>query len=222
MDRKIIALAGEAGSGKDTFAQPLLRANWNHGSFAANLKKMCQQVFSLSPTLTDTQEGKIKSLDVPRTFTDRHLTQIVRWIDNTHDLTNCQELISGIKKEYILDPLITTGRVKSFRSAREILQFVGTEVCRRICPEYHVDVLIMKIEQTPGNWIITDARFPNERKALKEKFGAQLILIKRPGIQSIAPVHASETSLGVDDEYDVVFINDKTIEHVHAEAKRYL
>ena len=114
------------------------------------------------------------------------------------------------------------GKARLFRTTRELLQFVGTEICRKISVSYHIDVLQMQLERDPGNWVITDARFPNERKMLKESFGATLIRIKRPGIISINGDHESEKSLGNDDEYDVVFMNEGTIEQLHTEARRYM
>lgn len=222
MSRKIIVLAGEAGVGKDTFAKPLITAGFNHGSFAANLKQMCQTVFNISPYLTDTQEGKMKRLEVPRPLREVQLRAIIRWIDKTHDLTGCAHIISEIKANHIHKLVRTTGKPKEFHTAREILQFVGTDICRRICPDYHVDVLAMKIEKMPGNWVITDARFPNERAMLKKAFGATLIRLKRPGFEPIGGIHESELSFGKDEEYDVVFNNSGTIEDLQNEARRYL
>ena len=215
MSRKIVALAGEAGVGKDTFADPLVKAGWVRGSFAANLKEMCQTIFNLPPFLTDTQEGKMKRLDVPRVLTEANMREIIRWVSRTHDVSACNQTISKLKKQYIFDKTTT------FYTSREILQFVGTEICRRLTTTYHVDVLFMKIEQSETNWVITDARFPNERKMLKDSFNATLIRLKRPGFTGFTGGHASENSFGEDDEYDVVFNNDGDIAKLHAEARRY-
>jgi hypothetical protein len=43
------------------------------------------------------------------------------------------------------------------------------------------------------NWIITDVRFPNEAKAIKDK-GGIIIRVDRPGVKPINP-HPSETAL---------------------------
>lgn len=219
MRRIIVAISGVAQAGKDTLAQPLIKQGFQHGSFATNLKEMCQQVFHLSPVLTDTQDGKKKRLEIPRRLTNEALKEIIRWMGKTHDMSHKAQAIEAIREKYIIEPTVKTGKTTEFNTARELLQLVGTDICREIIPTYHIDVLISKISNSPStNWTITDARFANERDALRS-LGALTVLIKRPGLVSEVPAHISESSLGNDDEYDVVVINNSTIEALQEQAK---
>lgn len=236
MSRQIIGIGGETRVGKDTFASLLIDRGYHHGSFAKNLKEMCRQVFNLTPFLTDTQEGKEKKLEMPRRLALQQLQHIIRWMGKTHTFDReATREVDLIKREYIDKPTLQTGKPKEFTTAREILQFVGTEICRRIHKDYHVDVLMHTVRHTPGNWVITDVRFANERDMLKGQFGATLVRIKRPdytpahlmgdtspeGSEAVIR-HASEASLGLDFEYDLVVINDGTIDELKEQARSFL
>ena len=141
--------------------------------------------------------------------------------------------LKEIENKYIRDYVKIHHQVYFFKTPREILQFVGTEICRHISEAYHAEVLIRQILEEPNvNWIITDARFPNERAALKKLFGAMLVRIKRPGYtppscfdseeEAKADGHASELSFGDDSEYDAVIINSGTIEDLQNEALKFI
>lgn len=232
---KIIALSGEALVGKDTFAKPLIERGYIHGSFAGNLKRMCQVAFKLSPFHTDTQNGKLKVLNPPIPFQQHNLNMIVEWIKRTHDIRSLAGKISEVRRNYIELQVRRHNKPLYFKTPREILQFVGTEICRHISPDYHAEVLAYELtSRKSSNWVITDARFPNERDMLKQLFGATLVRIKRPGYTPESLMgsdedpestktqgfqgHASETSLGLDTEYDVVVINDGSVEDLQNEA----
>lgn len=240
MPSKVIALAGEAGTGKDTFAKPLIERGFIHESFAKNLKDMCIEIFNLTPALVNTQQGKARRLDVPRRLTFQNLVRISQWMSKTHSLAECTPKIDNIKNVYIDSFVKSIGKAKEFKTPREILQFVGTDICRELIPTYHVDVLAHNLAKYPGPVVITDARFPNERELLKTKFDAQLIRLKRPSYTPsdqfvtleptpdqkkpvlVAGAHASETSLGTDEEYDVIIINDGTVQDLQEKALTFL
>jgi hypothetical protein len=235
MSSKILALSGEQEVGKDTFAEPLIKRGFIQGSFAKNLKDMCIQIFDLSDFLVNHPEGKRTRFRVPRDFTSKRYRQIIKWMAKTHDISDFGLAITETERELIHRPVRETGKPRKFHTAREILQFVGTDVIRRIFPDYHMDVLRMKLESTPGNWVITDARFENERAMLQEVFGATLIRIKRPGftppdqlgsvterVELVTTKHISEVSLGSDDDYDYVIVNSGTIEELHKESLRFV
>lgn len=61
--------------------------------------------------------------------------------------------------------------------------------------------LINVVPESYPNWIITDLRFPNEAKAIKDR-GGLLIRIDRPSIKS-TDNHPSETSLDDYDGFDI-------------------
>lgn len=236
---RIIGIGGEALVGKDTFAKPLIERGYIHGSFAGNLKLMCQAAFRLSPFHTDTQQGKLKVLNPPIPLTNRNLNIIVEWVKRTHDVREFAPKITEVRREFVELQLRRHNRPIYFNTPREILQFVGTEICRRLSPDYHAQVLAFNIASRPGsNWVITDARFPNERDMLKQMFNATMVRIKRPGKTPSHLMgsednsdstknegfqgHASETSLGLDSEYDVTIINDGTVEDLQKQAVKLI
>jgi hypothetical protein len=78
-------------------------------------------------------------------------------------------------------------------TVREFLQKLGTDALR---DGLHSNVWVnalMADYDSESNWIITDVRFPNEAKAIKDK-GGIIIRIDRPGISAIND-HPSETAL---------------------------
>ena len=121
---------------------------------------------------------------------------------------------------------------------RWILQNWGTEVLRQ---HFHDDIWIASVEykvsQSKDHIVITDCRFPNEIKGLKEQ-GAKIIWIQRgiiPHWYSIAEsanrgdnkarewlglngIHASEYSWAGTD-FDMVVDNNGSIEHLYAQLK---
>lgn len=66
-------------------------------------------------------------------------------------------------------------------SAREILQFIGTDIFRKLKPDVWVDATINKIKaDNPKIAIITDCRFPNEVKSIQDNGGKVLRLTRDP------------------------------------------
>ena len=163
------------------------------------------------------------------------------------------------------DRILLEGRTKEAREWREqvdlwwanrlglpdltprwILQFWGTEVCRK---SFHDDIWIASVENklrnSKDNVVISDCRFPNEIKALKN-IGAKVLRVKRgpepewydhaknynKGQKYIgwaigkhaldeAGVHASEYSW-VGSKFDKVIENDSTIEDLYEQVEALL
>lgn len=82
-------------------------------------------------------------------------------------------------------------------SAREVLQYLGTEIFRKMYSNVWVDSTIKKIkEDKPNIAVIIDCRFPNEVFGTQESNGKVLRLTKNPAGDS--DVHESETALDKD------------------------
>lgn len=127
---------------------------------------------------------------------------------------------------------------------RWVLQQWGTEVCRK---SFHEDVWVASLENklrsTTDNIVITDCRFANEVKALKNAGGIVLRVERGPQpawyeyaytLYNNAPdntgnlevrrtledmgIHASEySSVGL--KYDYYIDNNDTIDHLHKQIK---
>jgi hypothetical protein len=121
---------------------------------------------------------------------------------------------------------------------RQVLQYWGTEVCRN---NYHDDIWIASLENRlahrTGHTVISDVRFPNEIKAIKQQ-GGHIIWVRRGPMPSwyimaqnanrgdiVAQtkltqlgVHASETAW-IGTEFDTVIDNNGTIDELYATVK---
>src|SRR5690606_23203263 len=70
------------------------------------------------------------------------------------------------------------------------------------------------------NWIISDVRFPNEVKSIKDKEGI-ILRVTRPGIEN-NDNHSSETALDDYKEFDWVLNNDADISTLIEKVKIFL
>ena len=77
-------------------------------------------------------------------------------------------------------------------TVRDMLQKLGTDAIRDgLHPDAWVNALMADYRWQ--NWVITDCRFPNEAKAVKDN-GGVVIRIERPGVGPVNS-HPSETAL---------------------------
>lgn len=93
---------------------------------------------------------------------------------------------------------------------RELLQIFGTNACRGIMPAVWTEYLRRAIEaSTTYINVVTDARFPNEIKMLKD-MGGYLVKLYRNTSSLLATNHPSETALdSIDDTYYDFIITDE-------------
>lgn len=102
---------------------------------------------------------------------------------------------------------------------RRLLQTLGTGGVREnISDTAWVDVVLNKIN-SGGDWIVTDARFPNELDAVASA-GGVLIWISRPDVKP-ANGHASENSVSEED-CDFTIYNHGTPSDMLSQFKRYM
>lgn len=93
-------------------------------------------------------------------------------------------------------------------TAREVMQFVGTDIFRKLQTNVWADATISKI--TKDNFplaIIADCRFPNEVEAIKKAGGIVIKLTRNPHNSD----HDSETALDADrydqSNFDMIIMN---------------
>lgn len=148
----------------------------------------------------------------------------------TEDEANEEALDQGFLRYQIMPVIL---------SPRLLLQLIGTECIRTIIHpntwinalfnHYHpnnMDLINAKnrtnrISPEPifPNWIITDVRFPNEAKAIKDKSGL-LIRINR-GIRNTGN-HLSETALDNYEKFDSIIENNGSIKDLQFMLKKLL
>ena len=184
----IIGLSGYAQSGKDSIGAILVK---NYGftrcAFADALKEMAYQ---LNPIVVTSIDENIP-LGV-----DTNL-----YVKNTR----LQDVVDNNGWE----------DAKKLPEIRRLLQVLGTEAGRKILGEnIWVDTVLNKVKDK--NVVITDCRFPNEAKALKNS-GGFVVRVERPGMAAINN-HLSETSLD-GWPFDLIVLNGGTLESLNSLVK---
>lgn len=213
----IVAFSGRKFSGKDTCAEGLIN---RHGfiriALADRLKDIVSIVFNISRYRMDIPSEKESPFLEPLTLTATHISSILnilredKFLIGSSSTSFINSKFSGMKLE----------------SIRHILQVVGTDICRLcISDTIWLEYLNRRISGINENFVVTDARFKNEREYLK-KLGAILILVKRNN-KAIASrlypteIHISENDLGDDSEYDVIVNNNTTKTSIQSEISMW-
>jgi len=104
-------------------------------------------------------------------------------------------------------------------SPRQVFQFLGTDICRKqmkkIIPEiednFWVECLRRQLNNIEGNIVISDVRFPNEAKMIKE-MGGYIIKVTRPLLES-NDEHYSEQIIDYVN-YDYAINNNGSLEEL--------
>lgn len=116
----------------------------------------------------------------------------------------------------LVDGIINLSEMRPM-TVREFLQKLGTNALRNgLHDNVWVNALMADYEglydidtdkTTWPNWIITDVRFPNEAKAIKDK-GGVIIRINRPGV---SPINDHPSEIGLDHwkfDYTIANVSD--------------
>ena len=157
-------------------------------SFADNLKQICVDLFSIPPECawgTDEQKNQPQE----------HLL----W-------ENMPKAINSSMMKKLLPPDARTshGWKEGPMTAREFMQFLGTDVMRKMYEPVWVQSCVNKIKHEQSSLaIVADVRFPNEVDAIKNA-GGSVVRLNRA---NRADNHPSETAL---DDYDFDHYIDNT------------
>ena len=94
-----------------------------------------------------------------------------------------------------------------FMTAREFLQYFGTDICRRIKPDIWTSSCLERILSSGTEFaIVPDVRFPNEVEAIQKAGGKVIRLTRKP----FEDAHSSETSLDSKEEiFDYILDNSE-------------
>lgn len=109
-------------------------------------------------------------------------------------------------------------------TAREVMQFVGTDIFRKMKNDVWAGATINKIKkESPKIAIIADCRFPNEVRAIKEAGGVVIKLTRNPFNSD----HESETALDYQNydhrNFDLIITNQAmSLEHQNDVVYKYL
>lgn len=186
----IIGFGGRIGSGKSELAKICQDAGFKKLYFALPLKQLVADLIHVK-------------------------------LEEINDLKNIEKKYSFGKIDYLFlhkktgIPFKTIEEEMSkieFKTVRQLLQFIGTDLIRKYNTNWHVNK-IKKIIKQGGeniNYVIDDIRFKNELCLVKE-LGGDCWFIIRPKIDNVSN-HISETSLTWRDFGNKIIINDSSLE----------
>ena len=166
----IISISGRKLSGKTTLANEAIKRGFIKISFADKLKKITSELI----------DCPVEDLSDPIKKEEKFNTPYY-WLD----LKNKLEKVLNLSLPNDIQNML-------LESKRDVLQFIGTEVLRRVDSEYHVNSLREQIEPNK-NYVTDDCRFLNEFQLLSN-LGAVSILVIRPS-HMVYSNHESETAL---------------------------
>jgi hypothetical protein len=199
----IIGISGYSGSGKDTVGMIIQYLNCtNKGELT--IEDVCKDYKDHEWWLEDQSGWEIKKFAGKLKDIAEHLTgiDIEKFEDQEFKKTNLGPEWDVPAQVSLSNGQILIGKLRPL-TVREFLQNLGTNAMRNgLHDNVWVNALFADYklieygDDEQGhypNWVVTDTRFPNEAKAIKEKDGI-IIRVEKPGIEPINN-HPSETGL---------------------------
>jgi hypothetical protein len=160
-------------------------------NFADALKELCITMFDISH---EQAYGSYKN----------SLTKL-KW-ENMPGVASSTQIEDLSLSTEDLEKLGIQSHKPGFMTAREVLQFVGTDIFRRMYEPVWVNLLMNKIkEDSPLVAVIADCRFDNEARAVKEEGGILVYLTRRPSEDS----HSSEDGFSTFTDFNKTIDNKK-------------
>jgi hypothetical protein len=199
----IIGISGYSGSGKDTVGIIIQYLNCTNVG-EVTIEDACKD-YNLHEWWLEDQSGweimkfagKLKDIAAHLTGIDREMFE-----DQEFKKTELDPEWNIPSEITLVDGKVNLGEYKPM-TVRDLLQKLGTECMRTglhtntwvnaLFADYKPISYNDDVQPELPNWIITDTRFPNEAKAIKDK-GGIIIRVERPGVEAIN-AHPSETGL---------------------------
>lgn len=173
-NKLIIGISGKAGAGKDTLANHLIKIGMIGGKV------------SIADSIKETC-SELFNLPI-QFFYDRKEEQTN--IKITKNIIHLFKDLSNKENEYM--------------TYRDVLQYFGTNIIRKINEDFWIDLTISKILNKNNNiYAIPDVRFENEINAIKKHNGIIIRLTRNPFNMS----HISEIALDNFKNFDIIYDN---------------
>lgn len=195
----ILGFAGRLRSGKTELAKVCQEHGYEIMSFATPLKELCADL--LSVTIDELNSLKNNCIKI--------------------NILISNELCEKISKEtdIPIDIVEDVSLGKVIVDAREMLQFIGTDLIRKYNEDWHVNKIKERLDKDK-NYVFDDVRFKNEKKMINS-LGGDCWFVIRPKIDQVSN-HESETSLTWKDCFNKIIINDKTLEYLRFKWENFL
>ena len=181
----LIGFGGRLQSGKTMLGKICEKYGAERLFFALPLKQLCADILNVS--IDKSNEMKITSCPIEFSF-DRAMCEYI-----------------SQKTNLSFDSIYQIAANKKVENVRELLQYLGTNIIRRIDMDWHVKE-IAKMIQDGKDYVIDDVRYPNEKKLI-DRLGGDCWYIVRPQINNISN-HESETSLTFHHCWNKIIINN--------------
>jgi hypothetical protein len=195
----ILGFAGRLRIGKTELAKVCQEHGYEIMSFATPLKELCADL--LSVTIDELNSLKNNCIKI--------------------NILISNELCEKISKEtdIPIDIVEDVSLGKVIVDAREMLQFIGTDLIRKYNEDWHVNKIKERLDKDK-NYVFDDVRFKNEKKMMNS-LGGDCWFVIRPKIDQVSN-HESETSLTWKDCFNKIIINDKTLEYLRFKWENFL
>lgn len=190
----IIALSGRMHSGKSELASICEANGFEILKFADSLKDLICSLIGIDRYFLENNKETIYSYTLP-----------YKMLANALDIPETN--IIDIRED------------NTFCSIRDIMQFIGTDLIRKLKPSWHIDQLKRKIKKG-RDYCIDDLRFKNEKEFIDSIFGECWYII-RPGNFNISN-HVSEVALNWCDFGNKVVVNDIKLNTLINKWEKYL
>ncbi len=139
-------------------------------------------------------------------------------VENLYDREFLKTTVGQVWTTDVVDNKLTT----IYYTYRDLLQLLGTNICRVIQPNFWVNSLFAHYSFR-SRWIISDVRFKNEIEAIKLFCpNAVFIKVEREQLESnINKAHISETELD-NHIFDYTIKNNSDLNHLLKEVEKFL
>lgn len=196
----ILGINGKAGAGKDTLADILIKHfGYRKVSWADALKSMLSEALEIP--LNDFY-ARSKDNIRPVTIDDTAATKLMDLLTESYgEIDNYTDLRLQLQNT-------------SYPSLRVLMQEFGTRFARyQIDPEIWIKITKKNLDMSEL-LIFSDCRMENERKAVREMGGFNMI-IKRD-LAGDSDSHETENNFGEDSEYDFIVENNSCLSSLYS------
>ena len=180
----ILGFAGRLRSGKTELAKVCQEHGYEIMSFATPLKELCADL--LSVTIDELNSLKNNCIKINILINNELCEKISKETDIPIDIVED----------------VSLGKV--IVDAREMLQFIGTDLIRKYNEDWHVNKIKERLDKDK-NYVFDDVRFKNEKKMINS-LGGDCWFVIRPKIDQVSN-HESETSLTWKDCFNKIIIS---------------